>query len=48
MERLPIPWMMPLRIAHDLYYSGGAEVGYDYHADDKGIFDGAIYKLLGE
>ncbi len=36
-----------LRIAHDLYYSGGAEVGYDYHADDKGIFDGAIYKLWG-
>lgn len=36
-----------LRMAHDLYYSGGAEKGYDYHEDDKGVFDGVIYKLWG-
>ena len=36
-----------LRMAHDLYYSGGAEKGYDYHEDDKGVYDGVIYKLWG-
>ena len=36
-----------IRVAHDLYYSGGAEKGYDYHEDDKGVFDGVIYKLWG-
>jgi hypothetical protein len=36
-----------LRAAHDLYYPGGAEAGYDYHADDAGIFDGVIYRLWG-
>ena len=36
-----------LRVAHDLYYPGGAEAGYDYHADDAGIFDGVIYRLWG-
>lgn len=36
-----------LRVAHDLYYPGGTEAGYDYHADDAGIFDGVIYRLWG-
>lgn len=36
-----------LKLAHDLYYLGGAENGYDYHEDEKGIFDGVIYKLWG-
>lgn len=36
-----------LRAAHDLYYPGGADAGYDYHADDAGIFDGVIYRLWG-
>ena len=36
-----------LRLAHDLYYPGGADAGYDYHADDAGIFDGVIYRLWG-
>lgn len=36
-----------LKLAHDLYYPGGAENGYDYHEDEKGIFDGVIYKLWG-
>lgn len=36
-----------LRVAHDLYYPGGAEAGYDYHADDAGIYDGVIYRLWG-
>lgn len=36
-----------LKAAHDLYYPGGAEAGYDYHADDAGIFDGVIYRLWG-
>lgn len=36
-----------LRTAHDLYYSGGAAAGYDYHADESGIFDGVIYRLWG-
>ena len=35
-----------LRVAHDLYYPGGAEAGYDYHADDAGIFDGVIYRYF--
>ena len=38
---------MLLKAAHDLYYPGGAEAGYDYHADDAGIFDGVIYRLWG-
>lgn len=36
-----------LKAAHDLYYPGGAEAGYDYHADEEGTFDGVIYKLWG-
>ena len=36
-----------LRLAHELYYPGGADAGYDYHADDAGIFDGVIYRLWG-
>lgn len=36
-----------LKAAHNLYYPGGAEAGYDYHADDAGIFDGVIYRLWG-
>ena len=36
-----------LKLTHDLYYPGGAEAGYDYHADDAGIFDGVIYRLWG-
>ena len=36
-----------LKLAHDLYYPGGADAGYDYHADDAGIFDGVIYRLWG-
>ena len=36
-----------LKLTHDLYYPGGAENGYDYHEDEKGIFDGVIYKLWG-
>ncbi len=36
-----------LRLAHDLYYPGGADAGYDYHSDDAGIFDGVIYRLWG-
>lgn len=36
-----------LRLAHELYYPGGADAGYDYHADDTGIFDGVIYRLWG-
>lgn len=36
-----------LKLAHDLYYPGGSEAGYDYHADSEGIFDGVIYKLWG-
>lgn len=36
-----------LKMAHDLYYPGGSEAGYDYHADTAGIFDGVIYKLWG-
>ena len=36
-----------LKLAHDLYYPGGSDAGYDYHADDAGIFDGVIYRLWG-
>lgn len=36
-----------LKAAHDLYYPGGAEAGYDYHADDEGKYYGVIYKLWG-
>ena len=36
-----------LRLVHELYYPGGADAGYDYHADDAGIFDGVIYRLWG-
>ena len=36
-----------LKLAHDLYYPGGSDAGYDYHADSEGIFDGVIYKLWG-
>lgn len=36
-----------LRMAHDLYYPGGADAGYDYHEDENGIFDGVIYRLWG-
>lgn len=36
-----------LKAAHNLYYPGGAEAGYDYHADESGIFDGVIYRLWG-
>lgn len=36
-----------LKAAHDLYYLGGSEDGYDYHADEEGIFSGVIYKLWG-
>lgn len=36
-----------LRTAHDLYYSGGAVAGYDFHEDESGNFDGLIYKLWG-
>lgn len=36
-----------LKLAHDLYYPGGSEAGYDYHEDENGIFDGIIYKLWG-
>lgn len=36
-----------LKLAHDLYYPGGSEAGYDYHADESGIFYGLIYKLWG-
>ena len=36
-----------LKLAHDLYYPGGSEAGYDYHADDSGLYYGLIYKLWG-
>lgn len=36
-----------LKAAHDLYYPGGAEAGYDFHEDETGNFDGLIYKLWG-
>lgn len=36
-----------LKLAHDLYYPGGSEAGYDYHEDENGIYDGIIYKLWG-
>ena len=36
-----------LKLAHDLYYPGGSEAGYDYHADESGLFYGLIYKLWG-
>ena len=36
-----------LKAAHDLYYPGGAEAGYDFHEDGTGNFDGLIYKLWG-
>ena len=36
-----------IKAAHDQYYPGGAEVGYDYHADENGFFDGVIYRLWG-
>lgn len=36
-----------LRIAHDLYYSGGAAAGYDFREDESGSYDGLIYKLWG-
>lgn len=36
-----------LKAAHDFYYPGGSEAGYDYHADESGTFKGLIYKLWG-
>lgn len=36
-----------LKLAHDLYYPGGSEAGYDYHADEAGLYYGLIYKLWG-
>ena len=36
-----------IKAAHDQYYPGGAEAGYDYHADENGFFDGVIYRLWG-
>lgn len=36
-----------LKAAHDLYYPGGVEAGYDFHEDETGNFDGLIYKLWG-
>ena len=36
-----------IKAAHDQYYPGGAEAGYDYHADEKGFYDGVIYRLWG-
>ena len=36
-----------IKAAHDQYYPGGAEAGYDYHADEAGIYDGVIYRLWG-
>ena len=36
-----------LKVAHDLYYPGGAEAGYDFHEDETGNYDGLIYKLWG-
>ncbi|MDD6324529.1 MAG: Ig-like domain-containing protein [Lachnospiraceae bacterium] len=36
-----------LKAAHDQYYPGGAEAGYDYHADEEGFYDGVIYRLWG-
>lgn len=36
-----------LKTAHDLYYPGGAEAGYDFHEDETGNYDGLIYKLWG-
>ena len=36
-----------LKAAHDLYYPGGAEDGYDFREDGTGNFDGLIYKLWG-
>lgn len=36
-----------LKAAHDLYYQGGAEAGYDFHEDESGNYDGLIYKLWG-
>ena len=36
-----------LKAAHDLYYPGGAEAGYDFHEDETGNYDGLIYKLWG-
>ena len=36
-----------LKAAHDLYYSGGSDAGYDYHSDESGSFKGLIYKLWG-
>ena len=36
-----------IKAAHDQYYPGGAEAGYDYHADEEGFYDGVIYRLWG-
>ena len=36
-----------IKAAHDQYYPGGAEAGYDYHADEGGFYDGVIYRLWG-
>ena len=36
-----------LKAAHNLYYPGGAEAGYDFHEDETGNYDGLIYKLWG-
>lgn len=36
-----------LKAAHDLYYPGGVEAGYDFHEDETGNYDGLIYKLWG-
>lgn len=36
-----------LKAAHDQYYSGGAEAGYDYHEDETGNYKGLIYRLWG-
>ena len=36
-----------MKAAHNLYYPGGAEAGYDFHEDETGNYDGLIYKLWG-
>lgn len=36
-----------IKAAHDQYYPGGAEAGYDYHADEEGFYDGVVYRLWG-
>ena len=36
-----------LKAAHEQYYPGGAEAGYDYHEDENGTYEGCIYRLWG-